>query len=119
MAVGSTGSSHQRHHGREDPFTTRYWLRHCEGFRVELAGQWIGYIEDIEPNDERALPTTLVVRQHSGTTTRVPVEALAVIVPHAEQAILSPSLTGDLVEELHRKARSTAERSSADATTPA
>jgi hypothetical protein len=119
MATGSTESSDQDHQAREDPFTTRYWLRHCEGFRVVLEGECIGYIEGVEPNDELSLPTTLVVRQHSGTTTRVPVEAVTVVIPHAEQAILSPSLTGELVDELHRKVRSTAERSSADAATPA
>jgi hypothetical protein len=119
MATGSTESSDQYHQAREDPFTTRYWLRHCEGFRVVLEGECIGYIEGVEPNDELSLPTTLVVRQHSGTTTRIPVEAVTVVIPHAEQAILSPSLADDLLQELRPESRSAAGRGNADGATPA
>ncbi len=108
MRVGDTERPGQHRQETGELFTSRYWLRHCEGFRVEIAGDCLGYVEDVEPSQELDLPRSLIVRKLSGTVTHVPAEAVVEIIPHAERAILAPSLADDLDEELRHEARSTA-----------
>jgi hypothetical protein len=42
-------------------WTTQYWLRHCEGYRVLAGDEPIGYVEDVElgADDE---PEALLIR---------------------------------------------------------
>jgi hypothetical protein len=38
-----------------------YWLRNCQGFRVEQAGRKLGVVDDVL-FDQRSEPATLLVR---------------------------------------------------------
>jgi PRC-barrel domain len=47
-------------------WTDDFWLRHCEGFRVETLDRHLGYVEDIVCSDSTGAPLALRVRRSFG-----------------------------------------------------
>ena len=74
------------------PYTHAYWLSHCEGFRVELPGEILGYVEDVRGDEMGGdEPVMLAVRErgHAGRLLHVPVEAVTAIVPSQERVYVN------------------------------
>jgi hypothetical protein len=76
-------------------WTTDFWLRHCEGFRVFADGEPIGFVEYVLESEEDE-PTALVVRVGEVFTHRleVPVEAIDGLDPAAERVLIGPLAAG-------------------------
>ena len=71
-------------------WTTDFWLRRCEGFRVFVDGGAIGFVENVLDSDDDE-PTALVVRVGtvSAHVREVRVEAVDALDPAGERVLLS------------------------------
>lgn len=63
----------------------RYWLAHCEGFRVR--GPLKGTVEQVVGTPDLQTAQELVVRTH-GRRRSIPVEAVDVVVPAAREIVV-------------------------------
>jgi PRC-barrel domain len=72
-------------------WTTDFWLRHCEGFRVFAESEPIGFVEDVLESEDGE-PTALVVRVGEVFThlLEVPVEAIDAFDPARERVLIGP-----------------------------
>lgn len=74
----------------EGVWTDRYWLQHCDGFRVESAAGRIGLVDEV-------LPAVKALRIRVGLLGRrtlvVPLSEVERIEPRAEQIVLRPSFS--------------------------
>jgi hypothetical protein len=79
-----------------------YWLSQCEGFRVDVPGGSLGFVEEIVFAGPGSEPEALVVVGGFSGTRRwlVPVGDVAVVQPHRERVSLesSPAQVGLLTE---------------------
>lgn len=89
-------------------FCATYWLDHCEGFRVDIDGQYAGYVEHVERSGAFGLPEAIHVRLPSGAFARVPIDAVVDVVPESERLVLSGRHAADLDADLFDKVRSAA-----------
>ena len=74
----------------DECWTREYWLRHCEGYRVESLGGRIGHVDSIVVSDADE-PVALVVRRGIGTgcvTFVIPVEEIRELEPSVERILV-------------------------------
>jgi hypothetical protein len=87
-----TGAEH-----RQSSFGREYWLRRCEGFRVEAPGGRIGQVRSVRFGDS-AEPEVLEVRAGllGRRTLLISVADVETIIPEERRVILrgTPSLLG-------------------------
>lgn len=77
-----------------DPtFDQAYWLRHCEGFRVDAPGGSLGFVERIIVSGPGSGAEALVVLGGLSGDRRwlVPVGDVAIVQPHRELVSLDSS----------------------------
>jgi hypothetical protein len=74
---------------RPDPetFDRAYWIRHCEGFRVDSGGGRIGFVDDVVTAHDRI---TLRVRlgRLGRRVVEIPADEIAFVVPRAQRVWL-------------------------------
>jgi hypothetical protein len=74
-----------------------YWLRRCQGFRVDSEGRRLGIVEDILYGAEHDRPSALLVR--TGTLKRrleaISLEDVEAIYPRAQRLSLRASSESD------------------------
>jgi hypothetical protein len=69
-----------------------YWLRHCEGYRVDAVGGRLGHVEEIRDGDSGCLPSLAIRAGRLGThLLSVPASEVAFIVPRAKRIWLKTS----------------------------
>lgn len=70
-------------------FDREYWLRHCEGFKVETTGGTVGFVDEISSDHAGAV----VLHVRAGVLGRrvlvVPLSSVAFIVPRAQRLWLA------------------------------
>jgi hypothetical protein len=80
-------------HERTEPscWTTDFWLRHCEGYRVFAGEEPIGFVEEILDGRDGE-PTALVVRVGEVFThlLEIPVDAIEGFDPAGERVLVGP-----------------------------
>lgn len=74
-------------------FGRRYWLAHCEGYRVDRAEGRLGFVQEVHLGEDGREPAALVVRAGilGNRLVIVPVTEVAFIVPRAERIWLKSS----------------------------
>jgi hypothetical protein len=81
----------QRRFDRSSP-VTRYWLAHCEGFRI--AGSSGGRVEELVAELDDRRPVELVVRSRSGRRRVVSADAVEAVVPAERLLIVDGAADG-------------------------
>jgi hypothetical protein len=92
----------QRRFDRSSP-VTRYWLAHCEGFRI--AGSSGGRVEELVAELDDRRPVELLVRSRSGRRRVVSADAVDAVVPAERLLIVNGAADG------HRRIDHAGERS--------
>lgn len=89
---------------RRSCWTTDYWLRHCEGYRVWDSTGPIGYVEVVLTTDDDK-PHSLVVRVGSvfSQLVTIPVDAVEGVDPAGERVFVA--LTVPTAEQEDRQLR--------------
>lgn len=78
------------------PVGRRYWLRRCEGFRVEGPDGRLGFVEEARLDGRADEPVALVVHGSAPGRVVVPVSEVAEVLPLEERILLrSTSIVGD------------------------
>jgi hypothetical protein len=72
------------------PFAVEYWLGRCEGFRVDVPGGHVGFVDAVLASPETGAPVTLLVRVPGpdGPIVAVPVEEIEEIALEGERIVL-------------------------------
>lgn len=70
-------------------FDREYWLRHCEGFKVETAGGTVGFVDEISSDRAGAVVLHVRVGVLGRRILTVPLGSVAFIVPRAEKLWLA------------------------------
>ena len=75
------------------PVAKGYWLRHCEGFRVDAPGGSLGFVEEVLFDESGEVPEALVVVEGASGAVRllVPIDQVAVVQPGRERVSLESS----------------------------
>jgi len=80
----------------ENRFVDGYWLRRCEGFRVESPNGRIGFVEEVVGRPEQ--PEALLIRAGllGARVLIVPVTEIVALIPSQERVVLrgSPQIRG-------------------------
>ena len=73
-----------------EPWSSDYWLRHCEGYRVESLDGHVGYVEEVLWAPDETEPIALKVRVGSDHCSFfvLPIEEIREICPRAERIVL-------------------------------
>ena len=75
---------------RHARWSDEYWLRHCEGFRVDCPDRHVGYVEEVRLSLDDGDPEELVVRvgfEGPGMVV-VPVAQVALVSPEVERVLI-------------------------------
>jgi hypothetical protein len=70
-------------------FDREYWLRHCEGFKVETAGGTVGFVDKISSDHAGVVVLHVRVGVLGRRVLIVPLSSVAFIVPRAEKIWLA------------------------------
>jgi hypothetical protein len=70
-------------------WSRKHWLRHCEGYRVEMPGGALGFVETVFLSEDDE-PVTIAVRTGAAETriVLVPLDAVKQILPECEAVVL-------------------------------
>lgn len=79
------------------PFAVEYWLRHCEGFRVEAREGRVGFVEEVETSESER-PVALLVRDGPAHI-RIPVDEIDEVALEGERIVLGGWWRPDREEE--------------------
>jgi hypothetical protein len=84
-----------REHEQSPSLDREYWLRHCEGYRVDSAGGRVGLVEEVRHAVGSGHPESLAVLAGMLGRRRliIPLSEVAEIVPHAQRVFLKPGVT--------------------------
>ena len=74
------------------PVDTGYWLAHCEGYRVDSRGGWIGLVVAVHRDErDRAESLAVLAGMYGRRRLIIPASEVEAIVPHAERVFLKRS----------------------------